>query len=231
MSGRVLNFSEFSGRYNQEPNELDADYFAQTSDNFADAFDDETYDQPEIKPNRRIAGDYEMTPDAPTADNFSQFASDDMNAPDETEGTEDPNAAPLELVVPDDEEPVEDTEESEEEPEEEDDEESEESEEEEEEDDELEEGNPEAGANPKKKKVEESFFVKGFSQFVNENFNIDDVADFLQSDGADLDTCPNCGEAYEETEEGDIMCGCSGTMSCGCGSHEEHSMGGNCRKY
>lgn len=216
MSGRVLNFSEFSGRYNQEPNELDADYFAQTSDNFADAFDDETYDQPEIKPNRRIAGDYEMTPDSPTADNFSQFASDDMNAPDETQDTEDPNAAPLELVVPDDEEPVEDTETPEETPEEEDAEESEESEEEE--DDELEEGNPEAGANPKKKKVEEGVFVKGFSQFVNENFNIDDVADFLQSEGADLDTCPNCGKAYEENEKGDIMCDCDSTRDCGCDS-------------
>lgn len=217
MSGRVLNFSEFSDRYNQEPNELDADYFAQTSDNFADAFDDETYDQPEIKPNRRIAGDYEMTPDAPTADNFSQFASDDMNAPDETEGTEDPNSAevPAEVIIPDTEEPVEDTEMPEETEEEEETEESEETEEEEE-DDELEEGNPEAGANPKKKKVEENFFVKGFSQFVNENFNIDDVANFLKSDGADLDTCPNCGEGYQETEEGDISCGCESDRSCDC---------------
>jgi hypothetical protein len=230
MSERVLNFSEFSGRYNQKPNELDADYFATTSDNFTDAFDDSTYDQPEIKPNRRVEGNYEMTPDAPAASNFSQFASDDMNAPDETQGTEDPMAEETpELVVPETEE--EEAPEVEENEEEEDEAEETEEDEEEEEDDELEEGNPEAGANPKKKKVEESVFVKGFSQFVNENFDIDDVANFLKSDGANLDTCPNCGEGYEENEEGDIMCGCKSTRDCGCSSDDEHySMGGNCRQ-
>lgn len=157
MPGRVLNFLEFSDKYSNGSNEpLSVDDIANASSNFEEGFDEETYDQPQIGPNRQVAGNYEITPAGPGEDGtpaFSAEHTDDMNAPEENaehEAEESPSEEAAEH------------EEGEEEAE-------EESENEEEE----EEGNPEAGANPKKK-VEEGFtLVKGFTQFVNEGkFNL-----------------------------------------------------------
>jgi hypothetical protein len=178
--------------------------------NFEDGFDETTYDQPEIKPNRPVAGNYEMTPDSPGAESFGSFTSKEMDAPeDATDDTD----IPAEAIIQDDSE-VDDTEDVEETEEVEDTEETEEADEEVDSDDEeeKEEGNPEAGANPKKK-VEESVFVKDFGQFVNEHFNIKDVVNALRQEE---DTCPNCNELYRETRDGGIECGCKGHDDCGC---------------
>jgi hypothetical protein len=143
MPGRVLNFNEFSDKYSSGSNEpSNIDDIKNASSNFEEGFDDDTYDQPQIGPNRPVSGNYETTPASPGEEGSPAFSSQntqEMNAPEEMESDEPEN------------------------------EESEEEESEEEETDEVEEGNPEAGANPKKK-VEEGFtLVKGFSQFVNEN--------------------------------------------------------------
>jgi hypothetical protein len=147
MPGRVLNFLEFSDKYSNgsaEPTSVDD--IKNAAANFEEGFDEETYDQPQIGPNRPVAGNYEVTPATPGEEGspaFSASNTEDMNAPQENEemkGEESPE-------------------------EEETDEESEE--------DEKEEGNPEAGANPKKKVEEGITLVKGFSQFVNEGkFNL-----------------------------------------------------------
>jgi hypothetical protein len=225
MSGRVLNFSEFSDKYNNDNTELSVDDISNAASNFEDGFDETTYDQPEIKPNRPVSGDYEMTPDSPGAESFSSFTSKEMDAP---EDDTDVSTVPTEVVISKDSEESE--EETEEDAEEEPTEGEEESEEETEEDDEKEEGNPEAGANPKKK-VDESQYVKGFGQFVNENMDIEELVNLIKNhDGHDHhedseDTCPNCGELYQETEEGDITCGCNKEKECGC--DEDYSCGCN----
>lgn len=196
MSGRVLNFSEFSDKYNDAASELGVDDMSAAASNFEDGFDETTYDQPEIKPNRPVAGNYEMTPDTPGADSFSSFTANDMDAPeDETEETD----IPAEVTIP------EDTEEEEEPTDDETEGDTDSEPEEETEEEETEEGNPEAGANPKKK-VEESRFVKDFTQFVNESY--------LMSE--DDNTCPDCNQLYEETEDGGLSCGCKGQSDCGC---------------
>jgi type IV secretory pathway VirB10-like protein len=168
MPGRVLTFGEFSNKYsdgNSEPASVED--IANAASNFEEGFDEETYDQPEIKPNRPVSGNYEMTPAGPGeegAPNFSADNTEEMNAPQEEES---------------------------EESEEEEKEESEESEEEKEESEEIEEGNPEAGANPKEK-VEEGFtLVKGFTQFINEDHG--DYPSFYDEDDEYFEECPECG--------------------------------------
>jgi hypothetical protein len=212
MSGRVLNFTEFSDKYSNSSNEpVSIDDLTNASSNFEEGFDDETYDQPEIKPNRPVAGNYEITPSAPGETNapaFSAENTEDMNAPqeesDESE-TELPNETEDTFTFNKSKESEED-ESTEEESE----------EEEEEEDDEQEEGNPEAGANPKKK-VEEGFsLVKGFAQFVNEQANVYLPKEvFTEKDyyanreeEEEDDTCPECGEAPIQNEYG-TSCGCN----------------------
>lgn len=149
MPGRVLNFLEFSDKYSTGSNEpLSTDDIVNAPSNFEEGFDDATYDGPQIGPNRPVSGNYEVTPPSPGesgAPAFSATQPKDMNAPEEEEEDDE-------------------SEESEEADE------SDESEENEEDSEEKEEGNPEAGANPKKK-VEEGFrLVKGFAQFVNESY-------------------------------------------------------------
>ena len=152
MPGRVLNFLEFSDKYSNASSEpTSIDDLTNAAANFEEGFDDTTYDQPQIGPNRPVAGNYEATPAKPGEEGspaFSANNTDTMNAPQENEEPEE-----------------------EESPEEEEDEQSEGESDEEDEDDDQEEGNPEAGANPKKKKVEEGItLVKGFAQFVNEEY-------------------------------------------------------------
>jgi hypothetical protein len=185
MPGRVLNFLEFSDKYSTGSNEpVSMDDITNASSNFEEGFDDETYDQPQIGPNRPVAGNYEMTPATPGeegAPSFSAENSEDMNAPEEEE---------------------ESSEESEEEAE-------GEAESEETEDAEQEEGNPEAGANPKK--VEEGFtLVKGFAQFINEEHgDYPSLSDYMDhEDEYEDEECPECGEATISNEYG-YSCGCN----------------------
>lgn len=94
MPGRVLTFFEFSDKYsNGEATEKDLQDVTSAASNFSDGFDDSTYDQPELKPNRPVNGGYETTPNSPTG--FNPEQSDQMDIPEgeetdeeETEETE-----------------------------------------------------------------------------------------------------------------------------------------------
>jgi|694.fasta_scaffold55724_7 hypothetical protein len=88
MPGRVLNFFEFSDKYSSgEATEKDLQDVTSAAANFADGFDDSTYDQPEIKPNRPVNGEYATTPASPTG--FNPESSKEMAAP--VQKTEEPN--------------------------------------------------------------------------------------------------------------------------------------------
>ena len=95
MPGRVLNFLEFSDKYSNVSNEpKSVDDMKAAASNFEEGFDEETYDQPQIGPNRPIAGNYEATPAKPGEEGAPAFSADnteEMNAPqeDEEESTED----------------------------------------------------------------------------------------------------------------------------------------------
>jgi hypothetical protein len=87
MPGRVLNFFEFSDKYSStEATEKDLQDVTSAASNFADGFDDSTYDQPEIKPNRPVSGSYETTPNSPAG--FNPEHSEEMNAPEGEEDVE-----------------------------------------------------------------------------------------------------------------------------------------------
>lgn len=80
MPGRVLNFFEFSDKYSSgEATEKDLQDVTAAAANFTDGFDDSTYDQPEIKPNRPVSGEYESTPTQPNS--FNPESSKEMAAP------------------------------------------------------------------------------------------------------------------------------------------------------
>ena len=183
MPGRVLNFTEFSDKYSNGSTEpASVDDIKNAASNFEEGFDEETYDQPQIGPNRPVAGNYEMTPAGPGEEGSPAFSADNtqgMNAPEETEEHEN--------------------------------EESPEEEEDEKEEDEKEAGNPEAGANPKKKVEEGIILVKGFAQFLNEEYgdypNIFDEEDHTHNEEDD-DTCEICGEVPISNEYG-YSCGCN----------------------
>jgi hypothetical protein len=88
MPGRVLNFFEFSDKYSSNDSvERDLQDVTDAASNFADGFDDSTYDQPEIKPNRPVSGEYQATPTAPNG--FNPEASKKMNAPEEDDDDDD----------------------------------------------------------------------------------------------------------------------------------------------
>lgn len=212
MPGRVLNFVEFSDKYSNGSDEpVSLDDMKNAAANFEEGFDDETYDQPQISPNRPISGNYEMTPSSPGeegAPSFSSDNSDDMKAPTDNI-TLDTTEEDLEDESIEEDQPLpapssEDDEESDEEEEDESD--------EEEEDEEHEEGNPEAGANPKKKVDESITLVKSFIQFINEEVECDTCGDseYMNSDkyAEEDDTCQECGEEYLRNEYG-YSCGCN----------------------
>jgi hypothetical protein len=122
MPGRVLNFLEFSDKYSNGSNEpVSVDDIANASSNFEEGFDEETYNQPQIGPNRQISGNYEMTPATPGSEGAPAFSADnteDMNAPEEgqEEGEEQEEAeSPAEEETESAEEGSEEGEESEEE--------------------------------------------------------------------------------------------------------------------
>lgn len=195
MPGRVLNFLEFSDKYSNGSSEpASVDDIKNAAANFEEGFDEETYDQPQIGPNRPVAGNYEATPAKPGetgAPSFSADNTEEMNAPTENEEHEEQES-----------------------PEEEEAEHAEGGSEEGEEDEETEEGNPEAGANPKKKVEEGITLVKGFAQFINEEYgdypNLDDAGYESDEDHThdDDDTCEMCGEVPISNEYG-YSCGCN----------------------
>ena len=157
MPGRVLNFSEFFGKYSSEGGDSNQnlDNFTQSSSNFEEGFDDSTYDQNQLGPNRPVSGG-EETPSQPGENGTSVFNSaidQSMDAPDENE-MPDETEGDLELDNLDEPEETDLEDDGSEE------------------DDSEDVPEPEAGANPKKEKVEESRKfkgLKGFSQFINES--------------------------------------------------------------
>ena len=218
MPGRVLNFSEFFGKYSSETgSEKNLDDFTQSSSNFEEGFDDATYDQNPLGPNRPVSSGSDMTPAQPGetgAPKFSSTMDSSMNAPEEQEIPEETEEVETEELV---EEP-----ESEEEPSAE----------------ESDVPEPEAGANPKKEKekMEESKKfrgLKGFNQFINESydefgeesydefegddFEDEDYTDYEEDFGdygmnpedmMDDELCPNCGMEIGYSPEG-ASCGCN----------------------
>lgn len=203
MSGRVLNFSEFFGKYSSDT-EKGLDDIKGATSNFEDGFDDDTYEQNPIGPNRPVSGGEELTPAQPGeagAPTFSSTPDEGMNAPEEEEAAETPE--------------VENTEETEESPE---------KEEEKEETEEVPE--PEAGANPKEdKKVEEAFNfkrVKGFKSYLlesdhgaeylyDEDWSDDSWKEDHEESGDDFIShvdheCENCGAPNDEYG---ATCGCN----------------------
>jgi len=93
MPGRVLNFSEFYSKYSKEENtEKSLDSVIQAPSNFEQGFDEETYDQKEIGPNRPISGSYEETPVQPgekDSFSFSSTVDSSMDAPKKEETNDD----------------------------------------------------------------------------------------------------------------------------------------------
>lgn len=225
MPGRVLNFSEFFGKYSSETaDEKNLDSFTQSSANFEEGFDDATYDQNQLGPNRPVSSGMESTPAQPGETGAPAFNSQmdaSMNAPEEQEIPEETEEEEFEETESD-----EDTEESPE-------------------TEESDVPEPEAGANPKKEKekMEESRKfrgLKGFSQFINESYEeyvdmyddsfgeeeYDDFEDEYdgseeeyddfegeygmnpEEDIMDDEFCPNCGTEIGYSPEG-ASCGCN----------------------
>jgi hypothetical protein len=209
MPGRILNFSEFFDKYSKDSgdSEKTIDSFTQAASNFEAGFDDETYDQTQLGPNKPVTSGSDATPAMPGEAGAPQFSStpdSEMSAPDEEKNETEEQE---ENETPEEQE----TEENDETPE------------------------PEAGANPEEEKeVSESIKVKGFAQFIAES---DWGPDYLQDDdywsgddssNGELDdpTCPTCGESQwtsdfeDENEEGTCQdCGAPYDeygATCGC---------------
>ena len=219
MAERVLNFSEFFDKYSKDGANVGKDgldAITQSSSNFETGFDDETYDQEQLGPNRPVSGGIDMTPPQP-GENGAPTPTpkfDTEMAPDETEESE-PVEEPEETNEEEPAEAEEENDEEVEEPEEESEEDSEEanddSEENEEEEEEAEDGNPES-----KKESNESFRpLLGFSDFVNEAFGWEEDQFGEEEFGdehseEDEGICPDCGEEYEiGANPGEVSCGCN----------------------
>lgn len=175
MSGRVLNFSEFNDKYSSESqsDEKNLNSFTQASSNFEEGFDKDTYNTDQLGPNRPASDHSEKTPPQPGemgAPKFNSNKIEDMNAPEEPSGIEQPNEEE-ESAEPKEEKKIAKPEKSSGHPEGEDfntkqkESGSPEEEEEEEEDKEKD-----------KEKVEESRMglIKGFHEFVNERYHDED---------------------------------------------------------
>ena len=98
MAGRVLNFNEFQEKYSAEAQQDSAAAYSDlstASDNFQTAFDDTSYDSPQLGPKRPISGEGGMTPPQPGdmgAPSFNPTASG-MEAPEAPEDAEDEDTA------------------------------------------------------------------------------------------------------------------------------------------
>jgi hypothetical protein len=210
MPGRILNFSEFFDKYSKDAGSDDKnlDTFTQSSANFEEGFDKETYDQTQLGPNKPVAGSSDATPAIPGEAGAPAFSS----TPDEE------MAAPAEEEVETEEQESEEPEETEED-----------------ETPEPEAGaNPEKEEDSKVEESHKFNKVKGFAQFIAES---DWGPDYLQDDdywsgddhsneGPDGTECETCGEKQwtsdfeDEYEEG--TCPDCGTpfdeygSTCGC---------------
>lgn len=197
MPGRVLNFFEFSDKYSSgEATEKDLQDVTAAAANFTDGFDDSTYDQPEIKPNRPVSGEYEETP--AQADGFNPENSKEMAAP-----------------VPKEETAVEDDEEDEDDDKEEDDEEAKEEGNPEEVEESLKYAKSFMGYvnemysdyDPEAEEVdgEMPYTMEPDSTLGIDAYEVDGETFGYYPEG---DTCPDCGEEYFEDEYG-VNCGCN----------------------
>lgn len=209
MSNRVLNFSEFNTKYSSETSApANASDMANAAANFEEGFDDSTYDQPQIGPNRPVSGNYDITP-ASSGLPFNENPSDDMNAPAEGDDQNWPGAM---AEAGEEDEPTEF---------EDDENESEEVEEDEEDDDE---GNPENDET-----VEESYsVVKGFAQFINESSEYYEEEDdygmnphSYEEEEDDYGMNPYSYEDDYDENNGDFCSGCGAAAdkygyNCGC---------------
>ena len=164
MPGRILNFSEFFGKYSKDSGgeEKNLDSFTQSSSNFEEGFDKDTYDKNQLGPNKPIAMGSESTPPSPGETGASAFSSkyeEEMSAP---EGTEDEIK-----TEPEDDGDAEETPEPEAG------------------------ANPKAEGKKKEPKESaaepknESAKIKSFNQFINETWS-------PSQEGAMEETCPNC---------------------------------------
>ncbi len=209
MAGRVLNFSEFFDKYSKDgvDTEKGLDAITQSASNFEAGFDDETYDQEQLGPNRPVSGGMEMTPPQP-GEEGAPMPSSKFN----------PEMAPSDVEEEPEEEESEEEESEEEEAEvEESEEESEEEESEEEESEEEEEGNPET--EEKKESNESHRPLLGFSEFINEASNWEEESQFGEEGFEEEDdrfseeeseVCPDCEEPYEMgANPGEVSCGCN----------------------
>lgn len=227
MPGRILNFSEFFGKYSKDSGakEKNLDTFTQSSANFEEGFDKETYDQTQLGPNKPVASGSDATPAMPGeagAPQFSSTPAEEMEAPDATEtGEQEENETPEDTET-EEQEGTEETPEPE----------------------------AEAGANPEEDTEEEATpavtesrkfkGIMNFAQFVNESDfdyrrdflgneeeerdNFDYRKDFLGNEEEeeecetcgdqqyssefeeDENSCPNCREPYNEYG---ANCGCN----------------------
>ena len=196
MPGRILNFSEFFDKYSKDSGNTgkSLDDFTNSASNFEEGFDKETYDQTQIGPNRPVSGGIDVTPPQPGEEGAPKFSTNvdmDMSAPEGEEISYE--ETPEEEIT----ETPEEDEETEETPE------------------------PEAGANPKKEKIEESL-VKGFTQFIKESyFEMGEISSgeesydpFKEDEDEDAskfyddEPCSTCGEPIDYDEFGS-SCGCN----------------------
>jgi hypothetical protein len=86
MPGRILNFSEFYSKYSKLKKELTLDNVVNSPSNFEDGFDDSTYDQEQMGPNRPVAQSGIQAPSNPGEGGIPKFnvkKEASMNAPEE----------------------------------------------------------------------------------------------------------------------------------------------------
>lgn len=226
MSERILNFSEFFDKYSKDEtgDDQEVGHLTQSSDNFEQGFDDTTYGEDQLGPNRQVTGGDAAAPLEPTDDAGTvETEFDPESAPPDDEDFEDPAADAAEEVPEEEDEEIPEVEE-EEEPEQDDDAEDEEGddnpekeddEESEEDEEEVEEGNPE-GASANEARLPK--LVLGFQDFVNEEYksfgNNGETSDFdlfeesQEGEESGEAICADCNEPL--VEDGDEMtCGCN----------------------
>lgn len=152
-AGRVLNFSEFFTKYSKDGknNQKALADFAKASASFQDAFDETTYKQNDLGPNKPVEGSTEMTPAQPGETGSPVFKADSKApSPEDIVPSDDSEKSKQEIESPEKEVPEQEKTEN---PEEEEDENKEESEE-----------TPEPEANESIKEL------KGFSKYIKEDY-------------------------------------------------------------
>lgn len=226
MPGRILNFSEFFGKYSTDQGDKGAtgfEDFAKASTNFETGFDETSYDKTQLGPNRPIKGVEGAVP-APGETGAPVFKSakpQGMESPEEFE-TEEPEEFEEGEEYEEEAPEAEESEELEDEEEEE----FEESEEEEEADETPE---PEMGANPRMKKKTNEQYYPNFD--ISTEFSDEDEEEELEDEEMDFGMNPRFASAFndfesdledwddssweEESDENCLSCGEFG-MQCGC---------------